>query len=276
METPEQREEPYQEEVVFSPEQLEAMREGHFGLVPAVEQLLAAKGVLNLRYQEVGSGIRWEMIEGSTGAKIKPEHQFGLIEQGDGGFVFVVITGDKTFPVAQLERLEGQGLPELTRFHSQGSELMEAKPQKESLPHENQWNLVDPETPVTIEMGEGDRIGFFEINLGTSQLDSHKEDGALPEMMLVEIAAQNIAAILLKQGEVPTFQGIEFIFHKGFEDYDLEALEKIAVQFRTKQEGRRGVVVEMLFGNTEDNEVLFSAKFIAKIIPRKLFDRMMQ
>ena len=239
---------------------LETYKNQHFGIIPAIEMI----SIIQQSFLNRNMAINWKAKDfGIIFSDIEYKSQ---ISEGLINFGFINPETKKFTICAEITHLKGGSQKDINV--NQIGPTKTQNPDKEALPHKDEWNLVESETPVK----SLNNIGTFSINLSSKKINSHKKNGKLCPIILQEIAAQNMAAILLEKGQTPMFRSIKFepVNEKSIDLFD--TAKKIKVQYSYNIKRGTNMMARIDFINSETDEIIFKGSFNAVIVPQEIFE----
>ncbi len=273
--------------VEFLETELEDIREGHFPevpIIPGVAQIEKGMQVLGMEHYQDGDAIVWKFPEGDSQAGpalltdnamfvISPEED----EQGTLRFISVYGGNEVTNSVISRKTEEDLKYKDFFSVLKPLAEKTEVKyASKEALPHRGKWNLVNPKTSIRTVGNKAEGIrGRFDADLRSPKIREHLKNGKLSPIILMEFLGQQIASFTLNDAEIPTFQEIDFCFHKGAHEISLEDLDEVGVYFEVRREKRK-IEMKAVFNTPgTSGAVIYSGGFSANALSEKLFRKAM-
>lgn len=251
----------------FGEEQFTQTVEGHFGVLPAVKML----EIVNETSPELKKVNKFKLTlskEPISINSIQKNIQVGYDEVG----------GVKTFSIgrignfASLEVLN-ENLLNINDFPTLTTDERKDcgnNPEALSYPerlelHKGEWSLSVNNSNFHMKEISGERnsnYGYFTVDLDNEKYSYLKNVNSTNMFMLIEIASQQIAATLIKQGNTPVFKSMEIV---KFQENIGNLGGKIECEFRISYVGKRDVSLSLYFKN--DDGYLFMSQLTATEIP---------
>jgi hypothetical protein len=252
----------------YSREEVAEMNSGHFGVFPLVASMEIALAQLDksLLYNTIvlsaGEPLKFAVIGGEIIVN-------GIVGEAAANLE-ITAAGVKVPTTLHASIAESFNTDDVSLTNEELAQILINNPilsTRERLPlHKGSWSLIDESVKLHVLYLDGDissNAGYFDLSLQND----------VQYTRLVEMASQQIAGALIKEGMSPVFSRIELSGPNIARDSNVGA-KNVHCQFRLRVDEDRHVSLSFIISDKIDGNAILQVDAKATLVPVRIIKRM--